>query len=400
MTIKNPKTVVGKVINNISEKKSRNEMIKKPKLGLEKMPRSIYIHIPFCRDRCAYCGFTSVAYSPELSVSFVEQVVKEIDSKKEQLQSSHVTSVYIGGGTPSMLEAGQIAQIVNEIRKWCYIPNNIEFTIETNPDSITSSKLFVYQVLGINRIGIGMQSASDLVLRQVGRPHTNEEFLKSYKEVREAGFKNINIDFIVGLPMSQYVDIKKTVKQALKLKPEHISCYSFMCERDTPIYKNIVEGKTQMLDEASTVAELKVAHNKLRKSGYIRYEISNFAKRKHFESTHNKNYWRQGEYISFGPSAVSFIDKKRVKCTSDVLQYCNGKIKYETEEISENELRTEKIMLALRTNEGMPMSILSQSKKLFVEKLIENKLAMNKKGNLVLTEAGFMVSNAIIAKLI
>jgi len=357
---------------------------------------SIYIHVPFCKQRCTYCSFKSVKYDLKMASNYVTAITKEIRNRKDEINGTFVTSLYIGGGTPSVFSGGQLTRIINELKKFATIDENTEFTVEVNPESVTPEKMYVYKVMGVNRISIGMQSSNNNVLRLANRPHTNDQFLQAIKAIKSAGIKNISIDCLIGLQGASKKEALKSVKQAIRQKPKHISAYALNCDENCIMYSLVKNNKIKLMTD-DEVADVLEAVNKLLKSrGYIHYEISNYAKRGYY-SKHNLNYWAGGDYVGFGCGAVTCKDNKRIECISEVSEYCLGKVKYK-EEIITDKIRTEeKIMLGLRTNQGCDLDLINKDNLDYVKMLVERKFAVIKNNKLILTERGFNMSNWIIS---
>lgn len=252
----------------------------------------IYIHIPFCKAKCNYCDFVSFANKRNLINEYIEAVTKEI--KHNNLERYDIDTVYIGGGTPSVLDSKDISKILEELKP--NIKEGAEVTIEINPGTANKEKLEDYKEAGINRISIGLQTTDDELLKQIGRIHSYEEFLKVYKTARKVGFKNINVDLMLGLPNQNLEILEKSIKQILRLKPEHISVYSLILEENTKLFEMIDKGELELPNEEMEREMYWKAKERLEEKGYIHYEISNFAKNG-YKSMHNSNCWEQQEYI-------------------------------------------------------------------------------------------------------
>ena len=320
----------------------------------------IYLHIPFCKKKCYYCDFVSYADKLLYQERYINALLLEIESQKDILKESNITTIYIGGGTPSIIDVKYIKLVINklneilnfnnsniEIDKSNLLDNNerdllnnnekdllnienlnlikkpIEITIELNPGTVTKEKLEQYYNLGINRLSIGLQSTQDKLLKQIGRIHTYSEFLQTYKLAREIGFKNINIDLMIGLPNQSIEDIKETVENIINLNPEHISVYSLIVEQGTKIAELIDSGDLKLPDEDLERMEYSYVKNKLELAGFNQYEISNFAKENYY-SKHNVNCWKQKEYIGFGISAHSYFENIRFSNTEDFNKYIDS----------------------------------------------------------------------------
>ncbi len=260
----------------------------------------IYIHIPFCKSKCYYCDFISYTDKQNQIENYIQEVIQEMDSYP--FQNYNVTTIYIGGGTPSFIHEKYIKQLLEKLEN--KLTNNetkfekIEITIEINPGTITKEKLEQYKKGGINRISIGLQSINNNLLKQIGRIHNYEQFLQCYLQVRKIGFKNVNIDIMIGLPSQTMQDIKKILVEIQKLQPEHVSIYSLIIEEGTKLEKLIKEKKLELPKETLERQMYWNVKNTLEANGYQHYEISNFAKNGKV-SKHNLNCWEQKEYIGF-----------------------------------------------------------------------------------------------------
>lgn len=359
----------------------------------------IYIHIPFCKHKCYYCDFVSFSSKEEIVEEYIKAVIKELKKyleNKEFMKDYNVTTIYIGGGTPSYIDSKYIKEILKEI-EINLVNNNtkfqdIEITLEVNPGTINEEKVNLYKEAKINRISMGLQSTNDEILKQIGRIHTYNEFLDAYSIVKKAGFDNINIDLMIGLPNQTISDVKESLNEIIKLNPNHISVYSLILEEGTVLDKLIEEGKMKLLDEELERNMYWYVKNTLEISGYNHYEISNFSKVGK-ESKHNLNCWEQKEYIGIGISAHSYINGVRYCNKSSVEKYIeninnkdievneiiklgNGdesilkKVEevYEIDEIqSLEDKKREYMLLGLRKLEGVKISS-------FKEKFVENPI--------------------------
>lgn len=282
----------------------------------------VYVHIPFCKQKCLYCDFVSFAKQENIQEKYMQALKKEIKEWKEQNKDIQIKTIYIGGGTPSYVNSKNIQEIAN-LLKTNYIQ---EFTIEVNPGTVTIEKLQDYKKAGINRLSIGLQSTNNNLLKEIGRIHSFEDFLETYKLARKIGFKNINIDLMIGLPNQTIADLKESLMKIVNLNPEHISVYSLIVEDETPI-KKLIEKEILKLPEEDLERQMYwYVKNFLELKGYKHYEISNFAKAG-FDSKHNTDCWEQAEYIGFGVAAHSYIDNKRFCNCSNIQQYienCNN----------------------------------------------------------------------------
>lgn len=356
---------------------------------------SIYIHIPFCKKKCNYCDFYSIT-SCELVGSFLGALEKEFEKRRDYL-TLPVKTIYIGGGTPSVLSPFLIERLFRIISGFIKYNEVSEITFEANPESIDRDKLSVLKALNVNRISIGLQSTNDKKLQALGRVHSFDDFLCFYEIIR-SNFV-VNLDLIYGLGGESFESFEEELKIVVGLKPHHISLYALEIHKNTPFFGRIKIDE----DEQSKIYLRSVEF--LENNGYNQYEISNFAWQNHI-SLHNMNYWLRGNYIGFGPSASSCYQRLRWKNTSDLLSYINslnnGKIELEyMEELSETDVMNERIMLILRTREGVKLN--SDVFNHFKDQ-IENAF---KKGYLELVDGAFrikkeylFVSNYIISEII
>ena len=324
----------------------------------------IYIHIPFCKRKCSYCDFISFSNKDSLIESYVEALKKEIEDF--DFSKYDVTTIYLGGGTPSYIKEEYIKEIL-ELLKEKLINNkfswkDIEITIEVNPGTATKEKLEVYKEAGVNRLSIGLQSTNNLLLKQIGRIHKFEDFLDTYNLVKKVGFDNINVDLMIALPNQTIEDIKKSLEEIVSLNPNHISVYSLIVEEGTLIEKQIDEGKMKLPSDEEERRMYWYVKDFLELKGYHHYEISNFSK-KGKESKHNLNCWNQEEYVGFGLAAHSYRDGIRFCNTSNIEEYIknidNGDIdknKEIEEKQTKEDMEKEFMMLGFRKIDGVDIS--------------------------------------------
>lgn len=365
---------------------------------MNKKEIGLYIHIPFCKRKCYYCDFTSFSNCKQYVEQYIEQLKNEIIN--QNLSKYKITTIYIGGGTPSYIDSSYIVEILKMIN----IENTKEITIEVNPGTVTEEKLEDYYNAGINRISIGLQSTNDKLLKTIGRIHNYEEFIKTYKLARKVGFKNINIDLMIALPTQTMENLQDTIDKITSLNPEHISVYSLIVEEGTLLDKMINEGRLKLLDEETERKMYWLVKNKLENLGYKHYEISNFAK-DGSESRHNMNCWNQKEYIGVGLSAHSYLNKKRYSNTENLKKYLEDVEKnitiHEIQTI-ENE-RNEYMLLGLRKIDGINIQ---NFKNKFVDnpiylyreelnKLVKDKLIEIDENYIKLTNKGIDLANLV-----
>ena len=289
----------------------------------------LYIHIPFCKQKCQYCDFNSYAGRENLIETYMKWVEFELKGVGEGNRVDYennlddlivVKSIYIGGGTPSFIDSKYIEKIM-EIVKECYIiDSNAEITIEVNPGTVSKKKLETYLNSGINRISIGLQSTHNEILSKLGRVHSYEEFLYTYNLARNVGFKNINVDLMLGLPNQSLNDLQESINEVINLEPEHISVYSLIIENGTPFCEKLEKQEIALPSDELERAMYWETKRKLEKAGYTHYEISNFAK-PGFESKHNLSCWNQEEYIGIGASAHSYTNNVRYSNIDSIEDY-------------------------------------------------------------------------------
>ena len=357
----------------------------------------LYVHIPFCVRKCEYCDFLSAPAGADTQQEYVRNLLLEIEQKGVRCTDYEVTTIFFGGGTPSILKAGWIADILDAIHRNFKVRKDAEITIECNPGTLTFEKLSIYKSAGINRISVGLQSASDAELRELGRVHTYEDFLKSYDLIRKKGFSNVNIDLMAALPGQTLKSYEQTLRRVLALKPEHISAYSLIIEEGTPFYEKYEAD--ELLREKGE-KELLLAH------GYERYEISNYA-RKGYACRHNVGYWRRENYLGFGLGSASLLENERFHNTTDLTDYLGGDyLAYEQEKLDKKSQMEEFMFLGLRMTEGISTECFRQTFGLTVELVygpvleqqIADQLLRKEDGRIFLTERGLDVSNYVMAQ--
>ncbi|MBP3619403.1 MAG: radical SAM family heme chaperone HemW [Clostridia bacterium] len=314
---------------------------------------SIYIHIPFCKRKCNYCAFSSFCAESSLVDKYLNLLCKEIVDRKT---SRPIKTIYIGGGTPTILNENQITLIVETLRKNYDLSKVEEFTIEANPNSISLRLLETYKSLGINRLSVGVQTLSDTALEKIGRLHTANEAIEKIRLAKTI-FENISADLIIGLENQSGKEVCQYAKKLIDAGVKHISCYLLEIYENTPLYLQIESGKYKPLDDEKTIEVFSELAESLKGYGLKRYEISNFAS-EGCESKHNLNYWQRGEYFGFGLSAHSFVGKNRIKNSDNFDDYERGE--QEIEELSEKEEIEENVMLGLRCDIGVNLRALKK----------------------------------------
>lgn len=325
----------------------------------------IYVHIPFCKRKCAYCDFISFSGKARLIEKYVEALKREINKCKIGKEDYMVKTIYFGGGTPSFIESKYIVEILEAIKEKFNISKNAEITIEINPGTVTEEKLKDYYEVGINRISFGLQSTNSQLLKLVGRIHSYSSFLEGYNLARKTGFKNINVDLMIGLPVQTLKDVQKDLSRIIELNPEHVSVYSLIVEEGTRIEEKIKNKELYLPSEKLERKMYWEVKKKLEEAGYIHYEISNFAKAG-YESKHNLSCWNQEEYLGFGLAAHSYFNNARYSNTDNFEEYFdlpeNSKIIHERQ--TDEDKQKEFMLLGLRKIEGV---VISDFKNKFIE---------------------------------
>lgn len=326
--------------------------IKQKKLG-------IYIHIPFCVSKCIYCDFLSMPVNEETKAAYVNSLCEEIQDFAYSHRGEYIVStIFVGGGTPSNLKPFLMEQIFNCVRENFTLEEDCEITVECNPGTVDLFKLTTYRGLGANRLSFGLQSVNDEELKALGRIHTYKDFLKSYEIALKAGFDNINVDLMSALPGQTVESWKKTLRMITMLKTAHISAYSLILEEGTPLFDMVRSGVVTNLPDEDTEREIyEVTAEVLEKAGYHRYEISNYA-RDGRECKHNKIYWQGGDYIGFGLGAASYIGRKRFSNIRALSEYIDNPLsdKEDMTILSEEDMMAEFMYLGLRMMEGVKPS--------------------------------------------
>ena len=370
----------------------------KPALGL-------YIHIPFCKAKCAYCDFYSLAHSEEKMDAYMAALLRHLEEVAPRAAGMQVDTVYFGGGTPSYLGAARLCRILQTVLRRYDVARDAEITLEANPDSAGDWKeLRKLRRAGFNRLSLGVQSADDALLRRIGRVHTYEQVQQAVTAARKAKFTNLSLDLIYGLPGQTMEDWQRTLADAVALGPEHLSCYGLKLEEGTPLWQ---QRQTLTLPDDDAQADMYLyTVAALGEMGYEQYEISNFAKSGK-ESRHNLKYWRMEEYAGFGPGAHSDFGGVRYGYVRDIDSYIAGRLVLSESETDSTLARDyEYVMLSLRTAAGIDRQTFEkryrqrfQPMETLFEQYEKAALASRTEGGWRLTPKGFLVSNSIIAAL-
>ena len=375
----------------------------------------IYVHIPFCAKKCNYCDFYSLSTGEEEKKAYVEALKREIRLLAGRVSDDYrVYTIYFGGGTPSIIKAYYIKEILDEIKSGFKLFSDDfypEITIECNPKTVDMEKLAVYREAGINRISLGLQSTDNDELRLLGRIHTYEDFLYSYEMVRNSGFTNVNIDLMSAIPNQKISTYEKSLDELIRLNPEHISSYSLIIEEGTNFYKKYSENAPFVKDlpsedEDRAMYELTAA--KLKDAGYKRYEISNYAK-KGCHSRHNTSYWERVPYLGFGVGASSLFENERYDNVANLKEYIKNagisEIRKNVTKLSLDDEMSEYMFLGLRLTGGVSKSMFAEKFTFTVDEVfgeiikkhINNELLIENGDFLKLSDRGFDISNYVLS---
>ena len=369
---------------------------------------SIYIHIPFCTEKCFYCDFLSFKGKDEYFNSYKIALLKEIEDFAMLNKDKYIIkTIFIGGGTPSILPVGYIGEIAEKIYTLFNVDKNVEFSIEANPGTLSYEKIKHFKDSKINRISLGLQAYQNHLLKKIGRIHTIEDFLQNYENIRKVGFENVNVDLMFSLPTQTEKDFEEMLINIAKLQPEHISTYSLILEEDTKFYDMYEKGEFELFSDEMDRKLYYTSINILQQKGYNLYEISNFSKPLK-ECKHNIVYWTRKEYIGFGLGASSLIDNKRIINTNSLNNYVNFKNDREIEILEKRHMYSEFMFLGLRLVKGIKKSHfykefnvdINDVYKKEIDKFIKNGLLIENGDNLRLSKKGIDLSNVVFSEFI
>ncbi len=370
----------------------------------------IYLHIPFCKQKCYYCDFY-MSVSQKYKSEYVDALLAELQLQKKYLGTQKIKTIYFGGGTPSVLQADEIERILQKIRQLFEIETHAEITLEANPDDLNLNYLSELITLGVNRLSIGIQSFRDFDLKNMNRSHTGQQAFDAVKNAQKAGFNNISIDLIYGLPQLDLIAWEKNIHSALQLDIQHISAYHLSYEPNTVFSHLLKKKKMNIADEDSSYEQFRMLIDALVANEFEHYEISNFAK-KGFISQHNSSYWKQAHYLGVGTSAHSFNGVSRQWNIKHLYQYIQqvklGNVPAETEHLTETEMYNDYIITSLRTSWGADLEYI---KTRFGQKLhnsfLHTALSFSQSEHLIIdancvkmSKKGIFVSDAIFEKFI
>ncbi len=379
---------------------------------------SIYIHIPYCLKKCAYCDFYSVPASGgsvpegEYLRACLEQLRRE--SERNGLKGRDLTSIYFGGGTPSILSPDFFKRMLDEIEKTLSVVGDIEISCEVNPATVDEKWFFDVKKIGINRISIGVQSFNSKLLKILGRVHSSEDAMRTIAEAQDVGFKSIGLDLMYGIPSETILELEDDIRTAMTFQPEHISAYQLTVEDDTPLKVAMDRSEIKLPSDEASLKQMRIVARMLDRVGWNRYEISNYAK-SGFESKHNMNYWNYGEYLGVGAGATSFIRSKgecfgrRYARVRDVKQFIEGIVRFDEDEILDVKTAMSEFMfMGLRMIDGVDPDSFKElfGKDLYevygetLAKLVDDDLLRKVNSKLCLTPKGIEISNYVFEKFI
>ena len=370
----------------------------------------IYIHTPFCKRRCIYCDFFSTTQS-EKKPAYVHALCQELDMRKDYLEGEDIETIYLGGGTPSQLSQEELEEIFSTLYNIYKVKDDAEITLEANPDDLTPEYVHMLRTLPINRISMGIQTFQEETLKLLHRRHTAQQAIEAFQRCREAGFQNISIDLMYGLPGETLDSWKEDLQQAIALRPEHISAYHLIYEEGTTLWKLKEQHQVEEADEDLSVTLFRTLIDELTRAGYEHYEISNFCM-PGLHSRHNSSYWTGKKYLGCGPSAHSFNGTSRQWNVASLDKYIHaiqqGKLDYEIEELDIYTRYNDFVITTIRTHWGMS---LSQLRSTYGEELYRYCLRMAKphlaqgvlemkEDTLKLTKEGIFISDGIMSDLL
>lgn len=349
----------------------------------------IYVHIPFCKKRCLYCDFYSTTLLDKRE-AYVKALLKEIEERKKETDKS-IRTIYIGGGTPSTLDAADIQRILKAIGT----DDAEEITMEVNPGNITEAYVQALRRIGVNRLSMGVQSFQDHLLQLIGRRHTAMQAIDAIHRAQDARFENLSIDLMYALPTQTMEQWKADIETALTQNVQHISCYGLMYEEGTVLYNELMSERIKAIDEDEENAMYDYLCARLQQAGYVHYEVSNFAL-PGYESKHNSSYWDGTPYIGIGAGAHSYIGNVRSWNPNDINAYIQGTAVRESEMLTSTDLYNERIMLGLRTHKGVPREAIKKDITAQMEACL---LQETEDGHVVATQQGLHILNRIIEDL-
>lgn len=394
------------------EKKYRKLQVKTIKNGMESPYMGLYVHIPFCNKKCDYCDFVSYSMDEQAQRDYLDALKKEIDMTALKFSAKEFNTLYIGGGTPSIVFDGFIKELSQKIFSSFHFVPGFEYTVEINPSSVTEAKLFEYMQSGVNRISMGVQCLDEKLLRNLGRIQSVENIDKAFKLLHKMKYINIGSDIMIGLPNQTLKSVKDTVEYLIKQNVKHVSVYTLQIENHTLLFDRVQQGKVKPLDDDTCVKMYNMVYKMLKKAGFVRYEVSNFSKPT-FESQHNFKYWNEVEYVGLGVSSHSYVNNYRYANTKRLDNYIEqidaGELPIITREyLNFEERRTERLMLSLRMATGLDLEKFKEDFKEdllrthedVIKRYLDEKMIVIEDGYLKICDDYFYVSNKIILDLL
>jgi oxygen-independent coproporphyrinogen-3 oxidase len=365
----------------------------------ESIHPGLYVHVPFCKTKCPYCDFYSETSLPFIP-AWLEAIKSEMRLYKDRF--SRFDSLYVGGGTPSLLSENALSDLVQSLRSAFSIADATEFTVEMNPDDVTADQVALLRDLGVNRVSLGVQSFEDRDLRFLKRRHTTNQALKAIEEFKTAGFAKVGLDLMYGLAGQTESSWMKTLQQAASLRPEHLSCYQLTIHESTPIWELQVKGEINPLTEEEESGLFLLTSSFLREQGYLHYEVSNFARGEDNRCRHNVKYWKRAPYLGLGPSAHSHRDDVRWWNVRDLDAYCHALEKGAppvagSETLTPEQVYLETILLGFRTSEGVDREIFRshEGTEEVLRHLRQAGVVEDFEGKVVPTVKGFLVADSL-----
>ncbi|MBM7556229.1 radical SAM family heme chaperone HemW [Halanaerobacter jeridensis] len=372
----------------------------------------LYIHIPFCAQKCHYCDFNSIAADDDLISRYLDALKKEIKLVADKYYSPQLQTIYIGGGTPSILSGQDLSTILNQCRQKFDLNSNLEITMEANPGTLSEEQLRLTKQAGVNRLSLGVQSFNNQFLTKLGRIHSKDDVITSYRLARELDFDNISFDLMFALPGQSLNQWENTLQQAIELGPEHISAYNLKIEPNTVFAQWLEEGKIEKISEELDLKMYRRTIELLEENNYYQYEISNFSQ-PGYNSRHNKIYWQNQEYLALGPGAHFYDGQFRGYNITDIKDYCHhleaGQLAIaEQNKLSRVEKIEETLILGLRLNQGISLAefkkkfnqSLTEIYEIEIQKLVGQDLINQSKGRLFLTDHGREIANQVLSSFI
>ncbi len=377
------------------------------------MAKSLYIHLPFCASKCAYCDFNSFANSEHLIDDYLSALSTELKLLSSENNHEPLSTIYIGGGTPTVLSAEQLTFLFATINATFVLADDLEYTIEANPGTLTHKKVSAIASAQINRVSLGAQAFQDHLLRGLGRIHTVADIYQAVKLLRSVGIDNISLDLMFAIPNQSIADLEESLERVIELGVPHVSAYSLMLEEGTPFYELAQQGRLNLPSEADELAMFMLTMETLAKHGYEHYEISNYASAENNKSRHNRTYWLNNEYLGAGAGAHGYLNGVRYENRSDIVQYITSLSSLQATQVERytptiQEQKENTLMLGLRLKAGVSLadyrarygSELTADFADSLNKLLNNNLIIIEGDQLKLTEQGLLFANQVILELL